>query len=434
MMSDTGPSSSWRPLLSGDLEERARLVLAEIAADLERRMATPPAPESRASFSLALGTAGQSLFFAYLDAAFPGRGYGDAALDLLERSIDGLAIREAWSGLYSGFTGVGWVVEHLQERLLDPADGDPAEEIAPAIAEHLRQTPWQRNFDLIGGLAGFGAYGLERFPRPGARDCVALAVARLAELAERRPPGLTWLTPPELLGADALRMTPEGHYDLGIAHGVPGVIAFLAEAASSSLGPPETRELLGAAVDWVLSCKRSGESPAFPNFVAPGRRATNSRLAWCYGDLGIAVVLLGAARRTGEPAWEREALELARLAAARAPETSGVRDAGLCHGAAGAAHLFNRLYQASGDPLLAEAARDWLARTLDLRRPGEGCAGFLAWDVDDTGALGWRENGGFLTGTAGIGLALLAALYPIEPAWDRVLLASIPPLARHAFE
>jgi hypothetical protein len=34
---------------------------------------------------------------------------------------------------------------------------------------------------------------------------------------------------------------------------------------------------------------------------------------------------------------------------------------------------------------------------------------------------------GFLTGAAGIGLALLAATSPVEPAWDRVLLASVPP-------
>src|SRR5947199_486114 len=98
-MSDTGPSSSWRPLLSGDLAERARLALAEIAADLERRTAIPPAPGPRASFSLALGTAGQALFFAYLDAVSPDRGYDDIAFDLLERSIDVLAVRVAMSDL-----------------------------------------------------------------------------------------------------------------------------------------------------------------------------------------------------------------------------------------------------------------------------------------------------------------------------------------------
>jgi hypothetical protein len=33
-----------------------------------------------------------------------------------------------------------------------------------------------------------------------------------------------------------------------------------------------------------------------------------------------------------------------------------------------------------------------------------------------------------LIGAAGVGLALLAAVSDVEPAWDRLLLASIPPL------
>jgi len=34
-----------------------------------------------------------------------------------------------------------------------------------------------------------------------------------------------------------------------------------------------------------------------------------------------------------------------------------------------------------------------------------------------------------LTGVAGIGLTLLGAVSPVEPAWDRALLCSVPPLA-----
>ena len=50
-------------------------------------------------------------------------------------------------------------------------------------------------------------------------------------------------------------------------------------------------------------------------------------------------------------------------------------DSGLCHGAAGVGHLFNRLYQASGDPALAEAARFWFDRALAQYQPGEGIGG-----------------------------------------------------------
>ena len=43
------------------------------------------------------------------------------------------------------------------------------------------------------------------------------------------------------------------------------------------------------------------------------------------------------------------------------------------------------------------------------------------------GAPTWVDDAGLLTGAAGIALALLAAATPVEPAWDRMLLTSIPP-------
>jgi lantibiotic biosynthesis protein len=43
--------------------------------------------------------------------------------------------------------------------------------------------------------------------------------------------------------------------------------------------------------------------------------------------------------------------------------------------------------------------------------------------------LAWRADPGFLTGSSGVGLALLAAATPVEPEWDRILLTDLgPPL------
>jgi lantibiotic modifying enzyme len=423
-MSDPSPRpSSWSPLLSGDLARRAHRALAEIVDELDRRTAAP-SPPAPVDPSLAAGLAGQALCFAHADAGFPGRGYDERALDLLERAVDQLSQVYAVAGLYSGFAGVGWVAEHFRGWLLDPGD-DPAEEVARALRDHLGQSPWQRHYDLIGGVVGLGLFALERYPLDGARESIELAVDRLAGLVERQGAACTWRTPPELLTPEVLAFTPHGHHDLGVAHGVAGVIAFLSAVSAAGLGAAAARELLDGAIAWLLSCKRTGARSVFPSHVAP-ESTPPSRLAWCYGDLGIATVLLGAARRIGDPALEREALEVAQAAARRPVELSGVRDAGLCHGAAGVGHLFNRLHQATGDPLLAGAARAWFAWALDDRKPGQGCAGFLAWGANERGEMEGQDDAGFLTGSAGIGLALLAALYPSEPSWDRVLLASIP--------
>lgn len=64
----------------------------------------------------------------------------------------------------------------------------------------------------------------------------------------------------------------------------------------------------------------------------------------------------------------------------------------------------------------------WFARALELRRPGQGIAGFRTWGPGADGEMTWLIDPTFLTGAAGIGLALLGATTDLEPVWDRLLL------------
>lgn len=425
----TETPSAWSPILSPEAADRALRVVEEIAADV-RQSAEGPQEEAptwlRRGPSLAGGDAGEAYFFAYLDQVRPGKGYDDLAMTLLERSIEATGTLQAPPGLYSGFSGVAWTLEHLRGRLFEDDGGeDPGEEVIAALSEHVSLSPWRGHYDLISGLVGFAVYALERLPRPGGMECLERIVARLAETAERRPDGVTWLTGPDLMIDRDLEAYPQGNYNLGVAHGVPGVIGVLAQACAAGV---DARDLLDGAVAWLLRQKLpAGTGAVFPYNVAPGNAEPKpTRLAWCYGDLGIAASLLMAARTVGEEAWEREALEIARAAAARPADQSGVIDAGICHGASGAAHLFNRLYQTTGDPVLRDAALFWLERTFGYRQPGKGVGGFEAWTVGDTLDLDWRSDPGFLTGASGVGLVLLAAASAVEPEWDRVLLTDIP--------
>jgi lantibiotic modifying enzyme len=412
------------------LDEIAMALAPPSAADLDAGGARPQ--------SLADGPAGKALFFHYLDQARPGQGHDERALAHLEAAIAATAEASTVPGLYSGFSGVAWVLEHLTGRLLDPpapGEEDPGEEVAAALASYIDRTPWVDDYDLISGLVGLGVWAVERAPRPLGREAAESITRRLSELAERRDDGITWLTPPErMLQSEAVKF-PQGLYNLGVAHGVPGVIGILGEMVAAGLAAGEARELLAGAVGWLLRQTLPAGSPSrFAYSVVPGggEESSPSRLAWCYGDPGIAVALLVAARAAGELEWERQAVATARVAAARPRGDGGVTDGGLCHGAGGLAHLYNRLFQATGEPAFKTEALAWLERLLDLRQPGEGIAGWRAWRPigDPTRPdpeLGWVTDPGLLTGATGIGLALLGALSPVEPAWDRVLLASVPP-------
>jgi hypothetical protein len=415
---------TWKPVLEGDLAARATQAVEEVARALDTY--TPSLDERRFP-SLAGGAAGQALFHTYLALHTGDEQQAERAATLLETAADALASTVMPPGLYSGFAGVAWAVEHLQTRLFepDPEDEDANHEIDEALLAYLGALTEPDEYDLISGFTGLGVYGRERLPRPSGAALLERVIDRLAAQAETGPEGTTWYTNPNRLPDWQREIHPNGLYNLGVAHGIPAVVALLALACQAGVAVDRARPLLDGTVRWLLAHELpAGSTSCFGTSFVQGEASPPSRLAWCYGDPGIAATLLVAARAVGEPAWERKALEIARAAARRPPEQSSIRDAGICHGAAGLAHLFNRFWQASGEEVFREAARYWIERTLELRTPGEGIAGFRAWHALPQPEGRWEPEPGFLEGATGVALVLLAAVSEIEPEWDRILLVS----------
>lgn len=420
----------WQPLTDPEMGRRCWDVIEHIERCLQDRFSQDASGTRRARDpTLAGGEAGIALFFAYLHAAHQGLNAAEHALEALDRSVEILARADPLPALYGGFCGIGWVVEHLTRDLFQ-GDEDVSAEIDEALSRQLSIIDESPPYELMAGLAGFGTYLLERLPHPGAAALLGRVLELLAATAEESEAGLTWHTRPEWLSPPHRELTPGGRYDLGVAHGVPGVLGFLAAAQREGVQDSRIPRLAGGAVRWLLGQRMPlWSDSAFPAFLVPGREPEPTRTAWCYGDLGIAAVLLSAARTFDRPDWESEALSLARRASARPIEATRVTEAGLCHGTAGVAHLFNRLYQATGDPDMLEAALAWYRRTLDRERRGEGLAALLSW-VREVPGEPLRGEHGFLNGLAGIGLALLAAATDVEPVWDRAMLVAVPPRLR----
>lgn len=373
------------------------------------------------------GYAGAALFYAYLHAASANAAAADRALEALERSTSALAERQMLPALYSGFLSAGWVVTHLTRDLFE-GDESLVEEIDGALRHLLSNIEDRITFELIYGLAGYGTYLVERLPNPGA----AALLGRILDLLEQtRDASGVWHSDPGWMTPWQREQMPRGCYNLGVAHGIPGVIGFLAAANREGLADPRLARFAEDAVRWTLACKWDEPSSVFPAFIPVDAEPYPTRTAWCYGDLGVAGVLLSAAQSFGCDDWKREALAIAHTAARRSREETKVKDSGLCHGSTGIAHLFNRIAQATGDDELRDAAERWYRITLDMRRPGEGLAGLLSWvDVIENGKFvggEWKTEPSFLSGVAGTGLALLAAVTDFEPRWDRMLLIATPP-------
>jgi hypothetical protein len=385
--------------LGGALTALSKTLLAPLAPRSEG------APFSSDDTDLALANA-------VLEGARPGQGHAARSAEHLARATEALATATASPALFGGFTGLAWVHEHRRNFTQADADG-VNEEIDAALLDLVKPRPWRATYDLIDGLVGYGVYALERLPRPSAARLLETIVAHLAETAEPQRTGLAWRTCPSWWATDDRHALSYG-INLGVAHGVPGVIALLGRIVDAGVATREASALLDQAVAWLLGQELPpSAAAAFAYNVRRGAPSEPARAAWCYGDPGIAAALYVAAGAAREPAWRRAAIRIGARAAERDPESCGVVEAGLCHGAAGLAHVFHRLHVATTDERFASAAYAWLRRALAMKVPA---------------------GDGLLTGKAGLALALAGFAAPKGArwaSWDRLLLlSSAPPAAR----
>lgn len=402
----------WQPLLKGADARAALAVVRDIAECLATR------PTARAMDRV--------VFWAYashqLGEPFAETAYEqalDELIDELHRGVDQL-------GLYGGLAGIGWTLCHV----LEAEGADSLAVVDATFLDVLAVEEWRHHLDLIQGLVGFGVYFLERIAVSGASTAyegIARVVHHLDARATTTAAGTAWHTPSNLLPSTAATLFPSGYFDCGVAHGAPGMIALLARICALDAPPTRARPLLDGAVRWVLAQRLPGKA-GFPSKLVGAETHGRLRNAWCYGDAGIAAALCQSARHLDDPARRTLAWDVALESARRPADRCGVVDAALCHGAAGLAHLFDRLWQATRQPLLEDAARSWIDRTLAMRRD-DGFAGFSAAKHDAQGGVEYRPDASFLDGAIGIGLALLAATSPTEPGWDRLLLCDVSPSA-----
>lgn len=428
---ETSLGQHWQPLLVGDRATSTLEAVAEIAEHLQRIAADPEAELTPLCWfplggrcSLGSGWAGFSLFFSYLHQTFSSRGRDETAIGLLERSLDEVNQEVLAPGLFAGLPGIAWALEHIG-KFVDTEESDLGADVATALLSHLRRSPWTGDLSLHHGLVGFGVYALERGSKPGGVECLERTIAHLVANGTRDSDGIAWWTRPEHLLLSQKDRFPKGQVNLGVALGAPGIIALLAEAMGAGL---DTKAILEDAISWLFRRRLpEGSLSVFPYTYVPGHTPSGTQIAWCYGDLGISVCLLNAARRLRSLPLESKAVDIARVAAMRPLASIAVPDAGMCHGAAGIAHLFNRVFQATSDPLFRECALAWFDQILEMAQPKKGIGGFRSWHQTPQHSKGfWRDDPGVLTGAAGVGLSLLAAISEVEPTWDRLLLASIP--------
>ncbi|HXP19984.1 MAG TPA: lanthionine synthetase C family protein [Streptosporangiaceae bacterium] len=274
------------------------------------------------------------------------------------------------------------------------------------------ERPRASEFDLFHGLTGLGTYLLCREPDAQVLHEVLRYLVRLTiplDGDEEQLPG--WWIPYSPSGGISPSFTG-GHGNAGMAHGAAGILSLLSVAARHGTVVDGQIEAIHRICGWLDLYRQDTRTGSWwPGWInlAEHRAGTVTqpgppRPGWCYGTAGLARAQQLAGLALNDTARQRMA-ERALLACLADPaQLARIRDAGICHGAAGLLHTTHRVArdaQAQGF-----AARLASLRVLLLEQPP-------------------AHEDGFLDGTAGSALALLTADANGTTAsgWDACLLA-----------
>lgn len=371
---------------------------------------------------LVSGKTGISLFFFYYAKYKNEQKYYEKGFELISEVFDEINKGFNYHTFSGGLAGIGWTINHLSKNDFIDADTD---EILANIDVFLSKTMLndikKGNYDFLHGAIGTGLYFLNRLPDKKACHFLNQLIDELDNISEKNADGtIKW---------EAILDREKGTtgYNLCLAHGMASIIIFLSKAYKQNIHKEKALDLIKGAVKFILQNKQDTNKyiSNFPSWIEKNKQnhGRNSRLAWCYGDLGIGISLYQTAKIIKNQDLEKEAIEILLHSAKRRDlKENMVVDAGLCHGTASIAHIYNRMYHYTGIEIFKESAIYWFNETIKMAKFEDGFAGYKAWRTPDYG--GWTNEAGLLEGIAGIGLSFISAISEIEPKWDESFLLS----------
>ena len=372
------------------------------------------------------GTTGVALFNFYYCQLINESAYHEKGIEALELVVERINGGYNISSLCSGITGALWALEHLNHRNFIEFHSDEfLASFDSLISETMFLELRKKEFDFMHSSLGYAYYFLLRYDQTKRSDLKKLykgylseVVASLENSAQQHSNGLRWSfnldSHPSFKGIN-----------LSLSHGMSSILVILSKIYEQGLFQKQILKLLRGGVDYILGFEKH-EPGLFSMYPAVINEALgkdeNSRLAWCYGDLGIGLGFWHASKSLKDSDLRNKALQIFNYSTKRTnSEETMVIDTGICHGAFGIAQIFNYIYKETRDVHFRTSATYWIDCGLKMADQSDVCAGFNQWNGRNQK---WEYKYSLLEGIAGIGLVIIDYLMDEQNHWDECLLIS----------
>ena len=360
-----------------------------------------PADRGSVGADLYSGSAGVVGFFVELHRATDDPAHlatATAGADELLASLD----RQTDAGLYTGLAGIGFVLSEVGRHAAIAKYHAGARRVVSILQaraiERGAGVEWNDTTDVISGSAGIGLfllYAADALDAPEARALAARAGRRLLERGRDDTGGRKWP-----MDGTSAQLLPN------FSHGTAGVAYFLATLYQAT----KDRAFLDGALAGAAYLKAIANTNGDVCLIyhhepdEAGRRLYY--LGWCHGPAGTARLWYRLWQATGDRAWLEWASKSARAIAGRGipdrPSPGLLNNLGVCCGSAGVAEFFLAHHRATGDAASLAFARRITAQILaSATRDASGIrwphAEHRARPAEIAAQTGWMQ------GAAGIG-------------------------------
>jgi hypothetical protein len=274
-------------------------------------------------------------------------------------------------------------------------------------------------YDPIQGICGIGRYLLENLSIPHFYEVTQNIVQVLVKLSlplkinRKNIPG--WYSPPnDPFNANNESLSPKGHFNLGLAHGITGILAFLAISFARGIQVKGQEEAMRRMINWIREKSFSENNTIhWPCNVSweeeiEKKSSTNlsSRDAWCYGVPGIARTLFLAGKVLKDNELKSFASRAFRGVFCRSQNEWGLPGPMLCHGIAGLLLITREMAKEQECEDLTCKVQELEQILFTFYNP-DFLFGFKEIEPCKNGGTAQINKAGFLGGATGVLLTLL---------------------------
>lgn len=371
------------------------------------------------------GISGIPLFLFHYSQYSNNSFYSKKGQEYIEYIIDVINSEAILPTFCNGMAGAMWTIDFLKKNKFIDFDIDKnIENLDEYFYETMIEDISQGNYDFLHGALGYGLYFLERYNNTGNErlrkiysEYVLIFIEKLEIISIYQDECVYW---------ECANPLEDGkQINFGLAHGLPSILSFLTQVLESGIDSSLAKQLSYKLLMFILKYINTENISAFPSKIKP-ENINNfktdinnlSRLAWCYGDLGIVNSLYRANRIFKLKEVDEICFEIIiKSGLRRQYSESLVNDAGVCHGSLGISLLFKRFYTLNKTESMKDAYLFWLKDGLSKSDFQDGFAGFKSYHGGH-----YKRETNILNGITGIGLSLITLASKKTTFWDKCLL------------